>query len=141
MSRTTRLAAALMFSLPGLAMAQAPQTPAPPPATTATTMPVTIFAALAPNEDLSSKIVGLDVYNAANQKIGTIKDVAFGNTGIKAYIIAVGGFLGMGDRYVAVMPAAVKIGYGSDDKKWHATMDTTEAALKAAPEYKYVSNS
>jgi hypothetical protein len=99
-----------------------------------------IFTEIPANEDLSSKLVGLDIYNAKNEKIGTIKDVAFGNHGVKAYIVGVGGFLGMGDHFVAIRPSAIKVGYTASDKKWHATMDTTAADLKAAPEYKYASN-
>ncbi len=100
-----------------------------------------IFTEIPVNEDLSSKLIGLDIHNAARQKIGTIKDVAFGNNGVKAYIVAVGGFLGMGDRYVAIVPSAIRIGFDGSDKKWHATMETTAAELKAAPEYKYSSKS
>lgn len=99
-----------------------------------------MFADIPANEDLSSKLIGLDIHNSANQKIGTIKDVAFGSKGVKAYIVGVGGFLGMGDRYVAIVPSAIKIGFDGNDKKWHATMETTAADLKAAPEYKYSSN-
>ncbi len=99
-----------------------------------------IFATIPANEDLSSKLIGLDIHNASNEKIGTIKDVAFGSKGVKAYIVGVGGFLGMGDHYVAILPSAIKIGFDSTDKKWHATMNTTAAELKAAPEYKYASN-
>ncbi len=139
----------------GTAAAAAPATagvltPAPKPAgTAALTTPTpaprpvaaTIFADIPANEDLASKLIGLDIHNAGNDKIGTIKDVAFGPNGIKAYIVGVGGFLGMGDHYVAIVPSAVKIGYDGLDKKWHASMNTTAADLKAAPEYKYASNS
>ena len=48
-----------------------------------------------------------------------------------------GGFLGIGERYVVVAPSAVKVVYSENDKKWSATMDTTKDALKAAPEFKY----
>ncbi len=96
-----------------------------------------IFATIPTGEDLSSNLIGLDVYNGANVKIGTIKDIAMNAGRVHAYIIGVGGFLGMGDHYVAVTPASITISYGQSDKKWHATMNTDAAALKAAPEYKY----
>jgi len=86
---------------------------------------------------LSSNLVGLDVYNDQNKDIGTIKDIAWGEDGIKAYIVSVGGFLGMGDRYIAVDPSAVKVSYESGSKKWQAKMDATPDQLKAAPEFKY----
>jgi hypothetical protein len=99
-----------------------------------------MFTSVPRQEDLSSNVVGLDVYNTANQDIGKIKDVAFDNNGIRAYIVGVGGFLGVGDRYVAVKPSAINIGYDAASKKWHAAMNTTADQLKAAPQYKYASN-
>lgn len=100
-----------------------------------------MFATIPPQEELSSRVVGLDVYNSANQNIGTIKDIAFDQNGVRAYILAVGGFLGVGDHYVAVQPAAVMMKYNSGDNKWHATMNANADQLKAAPEYKYPNKS
>jgi hypothetical protein len=99
-----------------------------------------MFTSLPAKDELSSKVVGLDVYNNANQNIGTIKDVAYNGTSVNGYIIGVGGFLGMGDHYVAVRPSAIKLSYDAKDKKWHASMDANADQLKAAPEYKYPSN-
>jgi len=99
------------------------------------------FLTLPPQEDLSSKVVGLSVYNNDKQDIGTIKDVAFDNTGVKAFVVAVGGILGMGDHYFAVRPSAINLSYNNSDKKWHAEMNANADQLKAAPEYKYHSNS
>jgi hypothetical protein len=95
------------------------------------------FATVPGTDDLSSKVVGLDVYNKANQDIGKIKDIAFDTNGVRAYIVAVGGFLGLGDHYVAVHPSALQLTYNEADKKWHAAMDTNADQLKKAPEYKY----
>jgi PRC-barrel domain len=95
------------------------------------------FATVPTTEDLSSKVVGLDVYNKANQDIGKIKDIAFDANGVRAYIVAVGGFLGLGDHYVAVHPSALQLTYNEADKKWHAAMDANADQLKKAPEYKY----
>jgi PRC-barrel domain protein len=99
-----------------------------------------MFTSLPAKDELSSKVVGLDVYNSANQNIGTIKDVAYNGGGVNGYIIGVGGFLGIGDHYVAVRPSAVKLSYDAKDKKWHASMDANADQLKAAPEFKYPSN-
>jgi PRC-barrel domain protein len=99
-----------------------------------------MFTNIPTKDELSSKVVGLDVYNNANQNIGTIKDVAYNGTNVNGYILGVGGFLGMGDHYVAVRPSAVKLSYDAKDKKWHANMDANADQLKAAPEYKYPSN-
>ncbi len=96
------------------------------------------FVSVPNNDDLSSKVVGLDIYNNANQDIGQIKDIAMGQNGrSQAYILSVGGFLGLGEHYVAVNPSAVKVSYNGSDKKWHASMNASADQLKAAPEFKY----
>jgi len=97
------------------------------------------FTTVPAGEMLSSKVVGTDVHNNANQDIGTIKDVAYSGTSIKAYIVGVGGFLGMGDHFVAVSPSAINVRYDANGKTWRATMNTTADQLKAAPEFKYPS--
>ncbi len=95
------------------------------------------FTSPASNDELSSKLIGTNVYNSASKDIGVIKDIAFSPTGVKAYIIDVGGFLGMGGHNVAVRPSAVQLSYDDTAKKWNARMDATADQLKAAPEYKY----
>lgn len=104
---------------------------------TAAAQPAGMFTTIPAKDDLSSMVIGLDVYNGAHQNIGTIKDVAFDASGVRAYIVGVGGFLGMGDHYVAVRPASVALTFNSGDKTWHAMLNATADTLKAAPEYKY----
>src|SRR4029077_9448038 len=90
------------------------------------------------NDFISSRVVGLDVYDNANHDLGKIQDIVFDpSMAIKGYILSVGGFLGMGERYVAVDPASVVVKYDDNDKKWHANMNATSDQLKAAPEFKY----
>ena len=87
---------------------------------------------------LSSNVVGLDVYNGQNDKIGKIQDLAFNaSKQVTAYVLSVGGFLGMGTHYVAVNPAAVMVTYDAENKTWRATMNATKDLLKLAPEFKY----
>jgi sporulation protein YlmC with PRC-barrel domain len=51
----------------------------------------------------ASKLVGVNVYNDANEKIGDINDVILDKSGkVENAILGVGGFLGMGEHYVAV---------------------------------------
>jgi sporulation protein YlmC with PRC-barrel domain len=51
----------------------------------------------------ASKIVGLNVYNDNNESIGSINDLLTDKNGnIKAVVIGVGGFLGVGAHLVAV---------------------------------------
>jgi hypothetical protein len=96
------------------------------------------YVSVPEHDDLSSKVVGLDVYNNDNKDIGTVKDIALNPNGrTTAYIVSVGGFLGIGDHYVAVDPSALKVTYNDSDKKWHASMNATADQLKSAPEFKY----
>jgi sporulation protein YlmC with PRC-barrel domain len=51
----------------------------------------------------ASKVVGLNVYNEKNENVGSINDLLMEKSGsIKAAVISVGGFLGMGAKLVAV---------------------------------------
>ena len=51
----------------------------------------------------SSKLVGVNVYNDANEKVGSISDLLIDKSGnVKAAVIGVGGFLGVGEHLVAV---------------------------------------
>jgi sporulation protein YlmC with PRC-barrel domain len=51
----------------------------------------------------ASKVVGLSVYNDNNQSIGSINDLLTDKSGnIKAAVIGVGGFLGVGEHLVVI---------------------------------------
>jgi sporulation protein YlmC with PRC-barrel domain len=57
----------------------------------------------------ASKLVGLKVYNDNNESVGSINDMLVDKSGnIKAVVIGVGGFLGMGEHLVAVSFDKVK---------------------------------
>jgi sporulation protein YlmC with PRC-barrel domain len=77
-----------------------------------------------------------DIYDASNNKIGTVDDVLVSGGGqVNALIVGVGGFLGAGEKDVAVPFTAVK--QVSKDNKMYLSMDTTKDALKSAPGFKY----
>jgi len=145
--KRTLFATVTLLALSPVAFAQAPA-PAKPavpgvvsvaPTTqpAVAVVPTVMFTTIPTGEDLSSNLIGLDIYNGAKDNIGTVKDIAMTGGRVQAYIVGVGGFLGMGDHYVAITPSALTITYDPTAKKWHATMNTDAAALKAAPEYKY----
>ena len=68
------------------------------------------FMAQQPGDRLASRLVGLNIQNAAGENIGEIYDIILTDTGaVKAYIVSVGGFLGMGTKYVAIDPKAVTL--------------------------------
>jgi len=51
----------------------------------------------------ASKLMGLDVYNEANEKLGDVNELILDKDGkINAVVIGVGGFLGMGEHDIAV---------------------------------------
>ena len=50
-----------------------------------------------------NKMIGLDVYNRENQKLGDISEILIDQTGkVQTVVLGVGGFLGVGERLVAV---------------------------------------
>src|SRR6476469_3839577 len=95
------------------------------------------FSTGSKDEMFSSKLKGLNVYNQKDESVGEITDIAIKGSQVDALILSVGGFLGMGEHYVAVSPASVNVKRDTKNDKWLATMNTTKEALKAAPEVKY----
>jgi sporulation protein YlmC with PRC-barrel domain len=77
-----------------------------------------------------------DVYDPSNNKIGEIMDVLVSPEGqVNVLIVGVGGFLGAGEKDVAVNFSNVK--QTMKDNKNYLTMNTTKDALKSAPAFKY----
>ena len=95
------------------------------------------FSTVSKDEMFSSKLKGLNVYNQKDESVGEITDLAIKGNQVDALILSVGGFLGMGEHYVAVSPGSVDVKRDAKNDKWVATMNTTKEALKAAPEFKY----
>ncbi|MET0503556.1 MAG: PRC-barrel domain-containing protein [Candidatus Binatia bacterium] len=57
----------------------------------------------------ASKLMGLDVYNEANEKLGDINELILDADGkVHAVVIGVGGFLGMGEHDIAVTMEKLK---------------------------------
>jgi len=78
-----------------------------------------------------------NVYDAGDNKIGEIMDVLVDRDGkVNALIVGVGGFLGVGEKDVAVQFGAVQF-KTKDNNKWYGVMNTTKDALKSAPGLKY----
>ncbi len=79
-----------------------------------------------------------DIYDTADNKIGDIKDVLLDHDGkTAAIIIGVGGFLGVGEKDVAVPYDAVLFKRKDNNGNWYPVMNTTKDALENAPGYKY----
>ena len=95
------------------------------------------FSTVSKDEMFSSKLKGLNVHNQKDQSVGEIADFAIRNNQVEALILSVGGFLGVGEHYVAVSPSSITIRYDSANDNWLASMNTTKEALQAAPEFTY----
>lgn len=96
-----------------------------------TTMPTASYGTVS-----ASELIGLNIRNAANEAIGEIKDVVMTSEGkIHEVIVGVGGFLGMGERYVALNWNQLRVGRSSDNSVIGQVTTTTEQ-LKGMPAYK-----
>jgi sporulation protein YlmC with PRC-barrel domain len=93
-----------------------------------------------PDQYLASKFKGTDVVGSDNQKIGDVSDILFDKDGkIEAYVVGVGGFLGMGTKDVALAPSAFQVVPGdkskneSDKLKLSMTKDQLKQAANFEP--------
>jgi hypothetical protein len=85
---------------------------------------------------LASRLLGTDIINAQDETIGEIEDLIIRNGNeLTGLVIGVGGFLGLGERYVVVDPKSVTL--AADGDAWVGTANTTREALEAAPEFEY----
>jgi len=76
---------------------------APGTAPTATTTTTSDQKMMLKDKWRASKLMGLDVYNEANEKLGDINELILDKDGkVSAVVIGVGGFLGMGEHDIAV---------------------------------------
>jgi sporulation protein YlmC with PRC-barrel domain len=168
MTRSSTLALALFLGLTSAAMAQTstdtgtqqapatqPATPAPAPAaqpeTKSDAMQTTEQAKPAKpvegqivlqdeNSILASTLIGSTVYTPADETVGDINDVIVGLDGkIQGVVIGVGGFLGLGEKDVAVQMDKLTVQPQDANKSnVRLILNSTKADLEAAPEFKSV---
>lgn len=80
------------------------------------------------------ELLGADLKNAENEKIGEVQAVQLDAAGkVRSLIVGVGGVLGLGARAVALEPSALSMADGGDTVRTTLTKDQ----LKAMPEYQY----
>jgi len=91
------------------------------------------------NEMRSSKLVGTNVYGPGDEKIGDINDVMIDKNGsVHAVVIGVGGFLGVGEKNVAVPMKSLTIKHADNsDKIDRISVRYTKDQLKQAPSFAY----
>jgi len=97
---------------------------------------VRVINAQSPDQWLASKCKGTDVVGADDQKIGDVNDIVFDKNGkIVAYVVGVGGFLGIGAKDVAIAPASFQTVPGKDANDFKLRLSMTKEELKAAPAF------
>lgn len=92
----------------------------------------------ADTDNLGSRLIGQPVYSSAGddaEEIGNIDDLVFDESGqITAVVIGVGGFLGIGEKAVAVDFQSLEFTLAADNtERW--VVATTADALTAAPDF------
>jgi hypothetical protein len=89
-----------------------------------------------PDQWLASKFKGTDVMGPDNQKIGDVTDILFDKSGkIEAYVVSVGGFLGMGSKDVALAPQSFDVTPGSNGSADKLRLSMTKDQLKEAKNF------
>jgi len=103
---------------------------------TTTTKPA-VIAAQEPSQLTADHLIGMDVRNPQNDKIGEIEDLLLdADMRVVGVVVSAGGFLGMGDRNVALNRDQVQIVTRGERNERVATVNMTKEQLKAAPEFK-----
>jgi sporulation protein YlmC with PRC-barrel domain len=119
--------------------------PAPPPEATQPAAPAPAAAApkgaeamtTVPSDSVSlTDYYKQNVYDTSDNPVGEISDVLLDKDGrVTAVIVSVGGFLGLGAKYVSVPFNALRM--TEKDGKRYLVMDTTKDTLMSAPGYQY----
>ena len=109
-------------------------------ATHAQNTPADVVTSLASDSVTVTHWYKQNVYDPQDNKIGEIMDVLVDREGkAVALIIGVGGFLGAGEKDVAVLFHSVQV-KTKDNNKWYLVMESTKDQLKNAKGFKYDRN-
>ena len=126
--------------------ATAPSTTAPSATAPATKAPIAsattsgkanFVTKQAPDQHLATKFKGTDVIGTDDAKIGDVSDLLFDKDHkIVAFIVGVGGFLGIGAKDVAVDPASFQeVPNSNNPNSMKLRLSMTKDELKAAPAF------
>jgi sporulation protein YlmC with PRC-barrel domain len=125
------LSLAIAAVLTGFGEAQQSQTTGVAPPEQAMTL-----KSLPPDASTVTNWYKQNVYDPSEEKVGEISDVLVDRDGkVSAFIVSVGGFLGIGEKHVAVPFNGVHA--TQRNGKWWLTMNATKDALKSAVGYRY----
>jgi hypothetical protein len=80
---------------------------------------------------LASKFNGTDVVGADDKKVGDVSDVLFDKDGkILAYVVSIGGFLGIGSKNIAMAPSAFQVVKGTNNEADKLKISMSQEQLK-----------
>jgi hypothetical protein len=89
-----------------------------------------------PGDILASTLIGQPAVNAQNETIGDVNDLVTDQNGkVIAALLGVGGFLGLGEKDVAVRFEDLKL-TRDDDNNVKVMLDLNKDTLTSAPDYK-----
>lgn len=104
---------------------------------TTTTADTSVNAAVIPDDMLASDVIGANVYNSSAddaEKIGDVNDIVLASDGsTESVIIGVGGFLGMGEKNVAI--PFDKLSWVSKNNDRWLVVEATREQLDAQPAF------
>jgi sporulation protein YlmC with PRC-barrel domain len=110
-------------------------TPSTDTGTTATTTTPSTDTAMTGSEILATSFIGKTVYTSARENVGDINDLVMTKDGdVKAAVIGVGGFLGMGEKDVMVPLDKITVSKDENGNDF-LTISTTKAELESAPAF------
>jgi sporulation protein YlmC with PRC-barrel domain len=96
-----------------------------------------VVSSQSPDQLLASKFKGTDVIGADNKKIGDVSDILFDKDGkILAYVVSIGGFLGIGSKNVAMAPSAFQIEKGTNGGADKLKISMSQDQLKKMASFK-----
>ncbi len=94
------------------------------------------FVTVSPADVMASRLDDLNVYNNQNEKIGEIADLAINNgKTISGVVVSVGGFLGIGERYVLLDPSSIVL--ADQNGTMRALVNTSKDELSKARAFTY----
>lgn len=129
-------------AVPAFAQTTTPPSTSTPPSATApaTPAPGGMWYKHEASEMRASKVIGTKVRNGAGETIGDVNEIVLGNDGkIHAVVIGVGGFLGIGEREVAVSYDQVRFDRDANGNNV-ISMNATKDQLQAAPAWTWRSD-
>jgi sporulation protein YlmC with PRC-barrel domain len=95
-----------------------------------------VVAKQQPDQFLASKFKGTDVVGSDDKKIGDVSDILFDKDGkIEAYVVGVGGFLGMGAKEVALPPSSFEVIKGTNGNADKLKLAMSKDDLKTAQNF------